>query len=123
MCFVTTAAQEPAGAELALIIRAADARRRRRQVDGRIADLTRGHLKNAGLGELPVIEVSSLLRMEAKRDPELNAESGFAKLVEFLARDVVAGVPGRALAASRARPPRSTSSPAQLEQQTTGRAR
>jgi hypothetical protein len=34
--------------------------------------------------------VSSFLRLRAAKDPELNAESGFAELVAFLARDVVA---------------------------------
>jgi hypothetical protein len=49
----------------------------------RIVETNRGHLADAGL-DLPVIAVSSFLRLRAGRRPELNAESGFAPLVEFL---------------------------------------
>ena len=55
----------------------------------RIFELDRQHLANAGL-DLPMIAVSSFLRLRAAQDPELNAESGFSELVAFLARDVVA---------------------------------
>jgi hypothetical protein len=96
--FVTDAAQELTAPELdflktavsrcprtALVITKTDLYREWR----RIADLDRGHLRRAGL-DLPVIAVSSFLRLRAARDPALNAESGFAELVRFLARDVVA---------------------------------
>ncbi len=125
MCFVTSAAQELTGAELDFL-RTAVGRCSRvavvvTKVDlypeaDKIADLTRGHLEDAGLGELPVIEVSSLLRMEAKRDPELNEESGFAELVEFLARDVVAACREGAAQSAAAEVDFVA---AQLEQQTT----
>jgi signal recognition particle receptor subunit beta len=49
----------------------------------RIVETNRQHLANAGL-ELPVIPVSSFLRLRATRQPALNEESGFAPLVEFL---------------------------------------
>jgi len=39
-----------------------------------------------------VIPVSSFFRLRAAQDSQLNAESGFAELVAFLARDVVAEV-------------------------------
>ena len=55
----------------------------------RIVELDRLHLSDAGL-DLPIIAVSSFLRLRAAKDPDLNAESGFAELVAFLARDVVA---------------------------------
>jgi predicted GTPase len=55
----------------------------------RIVELDRQHLARAGL-DLPMIAVSSILRLRAVQDPELNAESGFSELVTFLARDVVA---------------------------------
>jgi GTPase SAR1 family protein len=55
----------------------------------RIVDLDRQHLTRAGL-DLPIIAVSSFLRLRAAKDPALNVESGFSELVTFLARDVVA---------------------------------
>jgi hypothetical protein len=98
MLFVTDAAQELTGPELsflrtslercpraALVITKIDIYPQWR----RIADLDRGHLDRAGLN-IPVIPVSSFLRLRAVRDSELNAESGFEELVTFLARDVVA---------------------------------
>jgi len=125
VCFVTTAAQELTGAELDFL-RTAVGRCSRvavvvTKVDlypeaDKIADLTRGHLEDAGLGKLPVIKVSSLLRMEAKRDPGLNEESGFAELVEFLARDVVAACREGAAQSAAAEVDFVA---AQLEQQTT----
>jgi GTPase SAR1 family protein len=54
----------------------------------RIAELDRGHLERAGL-DLPVIAVSSFLRLRAVQQPELNDESGYAPLVQFLAGAVV----------------------------------
>jgi GTPase SAR1 family protein len=96
--FVTDAAQELTAPELefltttvqrcprtALVITKIDLYREWR----RIADLDRGHLARAGL-DLPVITVSSFLRLRAARDASLNSESGFTELVRFLARDVVA---------------------------------
>ncbi len=61
----------------------------------RIVELDRQHLARAGL-DLPMIAVSSFLRLRAVQDPELNAESGFSELVTFLARDVVARTRERA---------------------------
>jgi hypothetical protein len=55
----------------------------------RIAEINRVHLEEASL-EMPIIPISSLLRLRAGSDAELNAESRFADLVAFLARDVVA---------------------------------
>lgn len=96
--FVTDAAQELTGPELAflqttiercpltaLVITKTDLYPQWR----RIVELDRGHLATAGI-DLPVIAVSSFLRLRAAHDPELNAESGFGELVTFLARDVVA---------------------------------
>ncbi len=57
----------------------------------RIAELDRGHLAAAGLSELPVITVSSLLRIRAvaESDADLNRESGYGALVSFLRTDVL----------------------------------
>ncbi len=67
----------------------------------RIVDLDRGHLARAGL-ELPVLPVSSFLRLRAAKDPSLNDESGYADLVTFLASEVVATTrAGAAQAAAR----------------------
>ncbi len=65
----------------------------------RIVELDEAHLADAGI-ELPVIAVSSFLRLRATHQPALNAESGFAPLVQFLATAVV--VPGAARAAATA---------------------
>lgn len=54
----------------------------------RIVELDKGHLARAGL-DLPVIPVSSFLRLRARREPALTQESGFPPLMEFLAVDVV----------------------------------
>ncbi|HET9648956.1 MAG TPA: dynamin family protein [Microlunatus sp.] len=96
--FVTDAAQELTGPELtflktavercpttAVVVTKIDLYPHWR----RIVDLDRQHLARAGL-DLPLIAVSSFLRLRAARDPSLNAESGFGELVAFLARDVVA---------------------------------
>ena len=67
----------------------------------RIVELDRGHLARAGL-DLPVLPVSSFLRLRAAKDPSLNDESGFADLVTFLASEVVAKTrAGAAQAAAR----------------------
>lgn len=55
----------------------------------RIVELDESHLRAAGL-EIPVIPVSSFLRLRASRRPELSGESGFAELVSFLGRQVAA---------------------------------
>lgn len=57
----------------------------------RIAELDRAHLAAAGI-DVPVLPVSSFLRLHAAGRPDaatLNAESGYAAVVEFLAREVV----------------------------------
>jgi signal recognition particle receptor subunit beta len=67
----------------------------------RIVELDRGHLARAGL-DLPVIPVSSFLRLRAAKDPALNDESGYADLVAYLAGEVVAKTrAGAAQAAAR----------------------
>ena len=63
----------------------------------RIVELDTGHLAKAGL-DLPILPVSSFLRLRATNRPELNEESGFAPLVEHLATAVV--VPGTTRAAA-----------------------
>lgn len=96
--FVTDAAQELTGPELAFL-RTALARCPRTALVvtktdlhpqwRRIVELDRQHLADAGI-DVPVIAVSSFLRLRAAHDPALNAESGFGNLVTFLARDIVA---------------------------------
>ena len=49
----------------------------------RIVELDRRHLGDAGI-DLPVIPVSSFLRLRAWRSPALNEESGFAPLFDWL---------------------------------------
>lgn len=96
--FVTDAAQELTGPELAFlrtsIERCETACLVVTKIDlypqwRRIVELNRAHLRRADLS-IPVIAVSSFLRLRAIAHPELNQESGFADLVTFLARDVVA---------------------------------
>ncbi|HSK34856.1 MAG TPA: dynamin family protein, partial [Propionicimonas sp.] len=95
--FVTDASQELTATELeflhtaldrcptaAVVVTKTDLHREWR----RIAELDRAHLARAGL-DLPVIPVSSFLRLRAARAPALNEECGFAPLVEFLAKRVV----------------------------------
>jgi signal recognition particle receptor subunit beta len=108
--FVTDAAQELTGPELeflktavercpltALVVTKTDLYPQWR----RIVDLDRGHLARAGL-DLPVIPVSSFLRLRAAKEPALNEESGFADLVAYLAGEVVAKTRvGAAQAAAR----------------------
>jgi Dynamin family len=54
----------------------------------KIVELNRVHLETAGI-DIPVIAVSSFLRLGDRRDPALAAESGYPNLVDFLARTVV----------------------------------
>ncbi len=61
----------------------------------RIVDLDREHLARAGL-EVPVLPVSSQLRLLARGRPDLTEESGFAALVEFLATEIVRPATARA---------------------------
>jgi len=63
----------------------------------RIADLDRGHLDRAGI-DIPVIPVSSFLRLAARRDSSLTAESGFPALVEYLAGTVLPAARAKASA-------------------------
>jgi hypothetical protein len=69
----------------------------------RIADLDQAHLRTAGL-DVPVVAVSSFLRMRAhaRNSAELNAESGFPRLVALLQRDVLAAAAADRAAAARA---------------------
>ena len=57
----------------------------------RIVDLNRGHLDRAGLDEVPLIPVSSLLRQQATAagSRELNEESGYPPLVRLLRDSVI----------------------------------
>ena len=58
----------------------------------RIVDLNRGHLSRAGL-ELPIVPVSSFLRLLAARrnSTDLNSESGFPRLLDVLHKQVLTG--------------------------------
>jgi hypothetical protein len=105
--FVTDAAQELTAPELEFLARAAERCPRivciLTKIDlhsewRRIAELDRGHLAKAGLS-VPVVPVSSFLRMRAgARDAaDLNAESGFPKLLEAL-RKLASGSAGVAAA-------------------------
>ena len=69
----------------------------------RIAEIDAGHLARSGL-DLPVIAVSSFLRMraQARDSTDLNAESGFPRLVETLRRDVLGVAADSRLATARA---------------------
>jgi hypothetical protein len=100
--FVSDPAQELTGPEMTFLRKAAERCSRIALVMPKIdlyprwrqiAALNEGHLKRAGL-DVPVITVSSFLRLRAKTSRgearrELDAESRFAELVTFLARDVV----------------------------------
>jgi hypothetical protein len=57
----------------------------------RVAELDRQHLAAAGLGEVPVIPVSSLLRTEAlaRSSKALNEESGYPSLLRYLNESVI----------------------------------
>jgi signal recognition particle receptor subunit beta len=102
--FVTDASQELTGPELAflrsalercptiaVVVTKTDLHHSWR----RIAELDVGHLRRAEI-DVPVIPLSSFLRLRAARRPELNEESGFAPLVTFLAKDVLQGSAARA---------------------------
>lgn len=91
--FVTDASQELTAPELgylttalercprgALVVTKTDLHQHWR----RIVDTNREHLATAGI-DVPVFAVSSFLRLRAARESELNQESGFAPLAEFLA--------------------------------------
>ncbi len=65
----------------------------------RIVELDRDHLARAGL-DLPVLAVSSLLRLQPEQDAALTEESGFRPLVRFLAGRVAAGQEQAARAAA-----------------------
>lgn len=65
----------------------------------RIVEINRGHLADAGL-ELPVLALSSFLRLRATSDESLTEESGYNQLVAHLAQLVVD--PGAARAAAAA---------------------
>lgn len=54
----------------------------------RIVELNRGHLAAAGI-EIPLVAVSSFLRLRAWRAQELNAESGFAGVFDWLRTDII----------------------------------
>jgi hypothetical protein len=57
----------------------------------RIAELDRGHLDAAGLGQLPLLAVSSVLRQAAleANSKELNDESGYSALLRHLNTEVI----------------------------------
>lgn len=57
----------------------------------RIADLDRGHLDRADATSVPLLPVSSDLRLHAAQtnDAELNQESGFPELVTYLLHEIV----------------------------------
>lgn len=106
--FVTDAAQELTGPEMeflrtavdrcpsaALVVTKTDIYPQWRGITG----LDQAHLMQAGLN-IPVIPVSSFLRLRAAHQPALNQESGFATLVQFLASRVVAPSTAKAVAAA-----------------------
>lgn len=95
--FVTDASQELTGPELAFVKEALQ----RCPVGAcvvtktdlypewrRIVALDEGHLARAAI-DLPVIPVSSFLRLRARREPALSEESGFPALIDFLAVRVI----------------------------------
>jgi GTPase SAR1 family protein len=57
----------------------------------RIAELNRGHLARAGMGDVDVLPVSSLLRQEALNEDSkaLNEESGYPALLRYLNESVI----------------------------------
>lgn len=69
----------------------------------RIVELNAGHFAKAGL-DVPIIAVSSFLRLraQARDSTDLNAESGFPRLVELLRRDVLGAARASIRAAARA---------------------
>ncbi|MBM2616611.1 dynamin family protein [Actinoplanes sp. LDG1-06] len=69
----------------------------------RIVEIDQGHLRRAGL-DLPVVPVSSFLRMraQARDDTDLNAESGFPRLVELLRTEIAGSAAEARVTAARA---------------------
>jgi GTPase SAR1 family protein len=65
----------------------------------RIVELDRQHLAEAGI-DLPVVPVSSFLRLRAWRSPALNEESGFALLFDWLRSAVLEAAATAAVAAA-----------------------
>jgi hypothetical protein len=66
-----------------------------------IVELNAKHLRTAGL-DIPIVPVSSFLRLRARHRPDLDAESGFAPLFTWLGHHVVqAGVGSAVRAAAR----------------------
>jgi ethanolamine utilization protein EutP (predicted NTPase) len=65
----------------------------------RIAELDRQHLAEAGIN-IPLVAVSSFLRLRAWREPSLNQESGFAELFDWLRTDVIEVAVGEAVTAA-----------------------
>jgi hypothetical protein len=65
----------------------------------RIVELNRQHLAKAGI-DLPMIPVSSFLRLRAWRSPALNEESGFAPLFDWLRAAVLEAAAKQAVAAA-----------------------
>ena len=65
----------------------------------RIVELNRQHLAKAGI-DLPIIPVSSFLRLRAWRSPALNEESGFAPLFDWLRAAVLEAAAKQAVAAA-----------------------
>jgi ethanolamine utilization protein EutP (predicted NTPase) len=65
----------------------------------RIAELDRQHLAEAGI-DIPLVAVSSFLRLRAWREPSLNQESGFTELFDWLRTDVVEVAVGEAVTAA-----------------------
>jgi len=65
----------------------------------RIVDLDRRHLADAGI-DIPLIAVSSFLRLRAWRQQELNEESGFGELFDWLRTHVVEAAAREAVTAA-----------------------
>jgi Dynamin family/zinc-ribbon domain len=65
----------------------------------RIVELDRHHLAHAGI-DIPLVAVSSFLRLRALRMPELNEESGFAPLFDWLRTDVMEAAADEAVSAA-----------------------
>jgi GTPase SAR1 family protein len=64
-----------------------------------IVELNRGHLAAAQI-DIPVLAVSSFLRLRAWRAQELNEESGFAELFDWLRTDIVEAASTQAVTAA-----------------------
>ena len=108
MIFVTDASQELTGPEVAFLRQALErcpaavcvvTKTDLYPAWRRIVELDRRHLANAGI-ELPVIPVSSFLRLRAWRSPALNEESGFAPLFDWLRSGVLENAATLAVAAA-----------------------